>query len=79
MLLAAGPSIERLGPFGFAQGRLARKRPSLHKHGRPHTVSHYLCYIMPTGGAGSLGSPALDKGILSMMPASPAITTNPTR
>jgi hypothetical protein len=35
-------------------------------------------YIMPTGGAGSLGSPALDSGILIMMPASPAITTRPT-
>src|SRR5271170_2590255 len=42
-------------------------------------VRAYANYIMPTGGAGSLGSPALESGILIMMPARPAITISPTR
>ena len=36
-------------------------------------------YIMPTGGAGSLGSPALDSGILIINAARPAITISPTK
>src|ERR1700686_820279 len=70
--LSAGPICSQLDSRGQLSLRnLGRARAPVSPRTHP--------YIMPTGGAGSLGSPALESGILIMMPANPAITTSPAR
>src|ERR1700686_355433 len=56
----------------FCNGHRAKTGPA-----REDARPSHNCYIIPTGGAGSLGSPALESGMRIIRGAKPTITTIP--